>query len=228
MPQDGKNAPYGAWRPVIVFTGLNLVGTPTVVALRDSLRIFAVTAAGEVVTATYQDADVSSPVKIGGSGLNGAVSAVVYPGYWVRVFARGADGVIVSKAQKDDGTWVEEWAPVGDFATVGSPSAILDTVRGRTAVVARGADDQIHAVFETSQLSGEWGSWQTIESRPIVTDPTAFGWTGSSGATWGYVVRDNNSQPLLYSVNNIGAPSLRATARQQSPFTMHTLPAPPQ
>ncbi|RSM46767.1 hypothetical protein DMB66_49225 [Actinoplanes sp. ATCC 53533] len=230
LPQDGKNVPYGAWRAsdgsLIGFTGI--VGTPTVVALRDSLRIFAITTAGTMLTATYEDGTMSSTVNLGGSGLNGNVSAVVYPGYWVRVFSRGADGVIVSKAQKDDGTWPAEWSPVGDFAAAGPPSAVLDPVRGRTGVVARGADDQIHAVFETGQLSGEWGSWQTIASRPIVTDPTAFSWTGSGGQTWGYVVRDNNSQPLLYSVNDIGGAGLRVAAGRQSPFTMHALPVPPK
>lgn len=229
MPQDGKNAPYGAWRlsdaQYVLFFGS---GTPTAVALRDSLRLFAITAAGNMLTTTYQDGAMTRRVDLGGSGLIGPVSAVVYPGYWVRVFARGADGVIVSKAQKDDGTWPEEWSPVGDFVPAGPPSVILDPVRGRTAVVARGADDQIHAVFETGQLTGEWGAWQTIASRPIVTDPTAFGWTGSGGQTWGYVVRDNNSQPLLYSVNDIGGSSLRAAASQQSSFTMHALPAPPR
>jgi hypothetical protein len=151
----------------------DLVGTPSVVGSRNGLQVFAVGPGGSVTTAEYTGGvALSAWTSLGGSGLNGAVAPVVYPGFRMRVFVRAADGTVVTKAQGTGGVWSTAWQSTGTVAAAGAPTAILDPVEGRTCVVVRGTDNQIWRSWETAQGSGQGargrGPWRP-PTRPRPT-----------------------------------------------------------
>jgi hypothetical protein len=229
LPQDGTNLPYGAWR---LIGGTGLVGEPTVVTVRDGLRIFALDQAGALQTALYRSGTLGDWTSLGGSGLTGTPAAVVLPGYLSRVVVRTADGHIATKAEKSDGTFDADWTTVGDFVAAGPPAAVMDPLTGATAIVARGDDNEVHYVSETEQASGVWGTWSTPIERVIDTDPTIVTFNRQGGPAWGYTVRDADFTPYLVTKNDIGSTGLRAARTTAATvtataFTDHALPAPP-
>jgi hypothetical protein len=226
LPQDGTSLPYGAWR--LIGNG-PLVGEPTVVTIRDGLRIFALNPSGALLTALYRNGTLSDWTSLGGAGLTGTPAAVVLPGYLTRVVVRTADGLLATKAEKADGTFDADWSTVGDFVSAGSPAAVMDPLSGATAIVARGDDNKVHYTSETEQSSGVWRAWTTPIDRVIDTDPTVVAFNREGGPAWGYTVRDANFQPYLVTKNDIGSTALRASAGStaSSTFTDHALPAPP-
>ena len=224
-------APFMGWRYV---GGSGLVGTPAVALTATGFRLFALDAAGALHTATYAGGALSDWSSLGGTGLNGQPAVVLYPGYRLRVFARAADGTIVTKMQDPTGVFEADWQPVGTFATAGSPAAILDPALGRVAVVARGADNEVYRVFETGQLTGAWGTWDRI--NPDVSDPTATDVTlapftgGGSGESWIIVFRNQNDATRVYErqLPSAGVTAAKAATASDVPtFTGHSLPTPP-
>jgi hypothetical protein len=119
---------------------------------------------------------------------------------------------------------------VGTFTAAGPPAAILDPVLGRTAVVARGTDNEVYRVFETAPGSGVWGTWSRLNpevSDPAATDPTVTPIINSSGQTWLVVFRNANDATRAYE-RDVPTATLRAnkTTGEWS-FRSHTLPTAP-
>ncbi|MFY1672499.1 hypothetical protein ACN27G_21435 [Plantactinospora sp. WMMB334] len=190
LPQDAANGAYTSWRSL---GASGLVGTPAVAVLENALQLFVPDAAGALRTATYYPGGtLSAWTDLGGAGLTGTPAVVVYPGFRMRVVVRSADGTLVSKAQDGSGTFAATWAPVGDLVAAGSPAALLHPGNGRTEVIARRADGTMHAIRETAQGSGEWGSWiQAAQGGfTATTDPTVLSYLNSGGPTYIFVARD--------------------------------------
>jgi hypothetical protein len=226
LPQDGVTVPYGAWRQI---GGANLVGEPTVVTIRDGLRLFALSTTGTVQTATYRSGLLSDWTGLGAEAFTGRIAVAVLPGYRSRVVVRNADGLIFTKNENTDGTFEAAWTQIGDFAATGSPAAVMDPTTGATAVVARGADGQVHYVSETAQATGVWGTWRVAFERVVETDPTIVAYTKTGGPAWGYLTRDVNNVPSLYELRRDTAAARSAGGRAAGPaFVAHTLPAPPK
>ncbi|HEU5111103.1 MAG TPA: RICIN domain-containing protein [Micromonosporaceae bacterium] len=226
LPQDGRNTPFIGWRSV---GGSGLVGTPTVVTIRDGLQLFAYDGGGALRTATYRAGALSDWTGLGGSGLTGAPAAVVYPGYRIRVFARSADGTIVTKRQDAEGVFEADWQPVGSLVTAGSPTALVSPVRGRVEVVVRTPDGGVWSTGETAQGSGTWREWQDALGSPAVvtaTDPVAF--TYSDGAQrWAFVIRTTEGDVRIY----VASESVTAAAAREvrgPRFAGRELPAVPR
>jgi len=218
--------PFMGWR---LIGGAGLVGPPTVALTTTGFRLFALDTAGVLQTATYAGGVLSDWSSLGGAGLTGAPAVILYPGYRLRVFVRAADGTVQTKIQDASGVFQADWQPVGTLATVGSPAAILDPATGRTAVVARGADNEVYRVFETGQLTGAWGDWERVSpdvSDPAATDVTVAPYTGSSGETWLIVFRNQNDTTRVYERK---LPSVAAAAKASTvpSFAAHSLPRPP-
>jgi hypothetical protein len=221
--QATANGAYGDWKNL---SAAGAASTPVIATSRNGLQLFATTSAGELRTAEYTTTGTLSAWTSLGAGYTGP-SAVVYPGFRTRVFARAADGTIQSKLQNADLTWPATWDAVGTFTSAGAPSAILDPVLSRTAVVARGADNEVYRVFETAQGSGTWGDWSPLNadvSDPAATDPTVAPITNGSGQSWIVVYRNANDATRVYTRQTPGA-ALRTKA--DVTFARHTVPAPP-
>ncbi|WP_229403396.1 hypothetical protein [Micromonospora okii] len=210
-----------------------LVGKVTAERIEVGLRIIGTTATGAVKTAVYtNDGGLSTWTDLGGT-VAGTPAAVVYPGYRTAIFARASDGSVVSKRQDAAGVWSTVWEAVGAQVAAGPPAAILDPVLGRTAVVVRGADNEIYRVFETAPGSGAWGNWEAINSGfsdPAATDPTVALLSNGSGSSWMIVYRNVNDATRVYDRQIL--PSLKtASPATEAPanvrFQAHTLPAPP-
>ncbi len=208
----------------------SLTGRISLAQAKDGLRLVAVDTSGAVKTAVYRDdRTFSGWTSLGGSGLNGTPSVVLFPGPRAMIFVRSADGTIVSKVQDAAGNFSATWAPVGTFAAAGSPVAILDPVFLRTSVVARGTDNMLHTVWETGQGTGVWGNWDISDARLIATDPAITTLTSSGGQSWVAVSRDINNQIVLLlrsdPVSDAALASQRAGAAIG--FATKVLPAPP-
>lgn len=216
------------WRSL---TDQDLVGPVTVAPVQQGVQIFARDTAGAVRTALYaNDGSLSAWTNLGGGGIVDRPAAVVYPGYRLRVFARGGDGTVFSKLQNVGGTWPADWETVGSFTAAGAPAAILDPVQGRVAVVARGTDNEVYRVFETAQGSGVWGEWSRLNpdvADPAASDPTVAPITNSAGQIWVIVFRNANDATRVYE-RQLPTTALRAKASKAAPeFVGRTLPAPP-
>jgi hypothetical protein len=225
LPQDGVTMPYGAWRQV---GGANLVGEPTVVTIRDGLRLFALTTAGVVQTATYRDGLLSDWTGLGAEQFTGRIAAAVLPGYRSRVVVRNAAGLLFTKGENVDGTFEANWTQIGDLAAAGSPAAVMDPATGATAVVARGSDGQVYYVSETAQATGVWGTWRVAFEKVVETDPTIITYTKTGGPAWGYLTRDVNNVPSLFELRRDAAARSTAKTAAKPAFVQHTLPAPPK
>jgi hypothetical protein len=239
LPQDGTNLPYGAWRQV---GGSNLTGEPTVVTIRDGLRLFALNTSGSVMTATYRNGLLSDWVSLGAEKFTGKIAAAVFPGYRTRVVVRDAEGLIVTKTETATDVFASSWTQVGDFAAAGDPATVMDDATGSAAIVARGADGLIHMTYETAQASGTFADWRTPFERVVVTDPTILTFIRPSDGglalpAWGWVVRDLNEQPLFVSADLSGTAAQRATKNgakgaakvaSKPAFKENHLPAPPK
>ncbi|MEJ3746356.1 hypothetical protein WEI85_24080 [Actinomycetes bacterium KLBMP 9797] len=225
LTQSNVAGPYGTWRSLGV-TGL--VGTLTAVAGRDGLQLFGVDTAGAVRTATLSPAGtVSAWTDLAGVGLTGSPAVVVYPGYRMRIFARAADGTVVTKAQDAALTWSAAWSAVGAQMTEGSPAAVLSPQSGRTEILARGTDGGIYSTGETTQGSGVWRDWMPVLQGGDVaaTDPTALTYADGAGQRWAFVFRTPDQQSRLYTVDT--GPGLLAVGGGPR-FQAARLPAPPR
>jgi hypothetical protein len=215
----------------------NLTGTPAVVPVRDGLQVFARDAAGTVKTIQYfSDGSTSAWTSLGGTGATGAPAVVVYPGYQLRVVVNRTDGTVWTKIQDAAGVFPAAWEPVGSFVAKGSPAAILDPVLGRTAIVARGADDMIYRTWETAQGSGTFGAWAPAIpdlAEAAATDLTVAAVTTTNGQGWIIAFRNTNGSVRVYerSLDAAGAATSRTTkaaSRGTGPgFVAATLPAAP-
>ena len=218
-----NSATYGDW---IDLGDADLAGVPTVAAARSGVRLFATDTAGVLKTADFSGT-LSGWTTISDAGVSGP-AAVVYPGFRTRVFVRAADGTIQSKFQNADGTWPAAWGAVGTFVGAGAPAAILDPGLGRTAVVVRGADNEIYRVFETGQGTGTWGDWERLSpdiADPAATDPTVAPITNGSGDSWIIVFRNLNDVTRVYTRQ--APPTAAKSSAASAGFTGHSLPAPP-
>jgi hypothetical protein len=219
LAQPAVNAAYGFWTSL---GDANLTAAPVAVAVREGLRLFAVDTGGALLTAVYgADGSLTAWTTLGGAGLNGTPSAVVYPGYRVRVFVRDASGAIVTKAQDAAGAFGATWDAVGTFTAAGSPAAVLNQATGRTDVFARAADGLIYLDREQAQGSGTWGDWNNVDTAATasVTDPTIITYTRSEGPTYLYVTRDGNNVTYVHTLESNGL--------QRSAFVTKALAAPP-
>jgi hypothetical protein len=192
MPYQGANSEWSN------FGDFNIVGTPAHGVVRDGgIRLFVVDTAGVMLTAEYRGGTLSPWTSLGGSGLKGRPSVVVYPGYRARVFIQNADGRIVTKLQNVDGTFPADWDAVGDLVSAGSPSSIVSPTSGKTQVVIRGLDDEVYRIAETEQASGVWDTWRrALESWPVKTDPQVMTYTNVNGVRWALSVRNINNFAL--------------------------------
>lgn len=222
LPQDGRNVPSAGWR-YLGGEGLGLVGTPSAVQTRTGLRIFALTAAGSVSTAVYESGRLTDWTDLGGAGLNGTVSAVLVPGYHVRLFVRAADGTVVTRMVAFGGTPQTDWAPLGAFVAAGPPAAVFDQVSGRIAVFARGPDQLIHLAFETATGSGVWDDWvEASAGVPASSDPSAVTVNTGRGFTWGFVFADGDATPNVFLTE---AGARRGSGAEAAAFTRHEVSA---
>lgn len=227
LPQDGVNTPFMGWRFV---GGSGLVGTPVVITMRDGLQVFAHDTAGTLQTATYRAGVLSDWASLGGAGLTGTPAVVLHPGYSIRVFARTAQGYIVTKRQNSTGDFESAWTQLGSLVTAGSPSALLSPAEGRMEVVVRTADGDVYNTGETAVGSGVWREWQNTLGEndvPAATDPVAFSYNDGN-PQWGYVSKTVEGS-LLVHVARASAGLTRADSPKPGPaFTGHRLPAPPR
>jgi hypothetical protein len=179
----------------------DLVSGISVAPVRDGLQVFGRTAAGALRTIEYyNDGGLSPWTDLGGSGLSGSPAVVVRPGFLLQVFAKAADGTIVTKLANGDGSWPADFQQVGTFVSAGAPAAILDPALGRVAVVVRGTDNEIYHVWETSTGSNTWGDWtKTIAATdPSATDPSVAPYVNSNGQSWMITFRNANGSVRFY------------------------------
>ena len=214
LPEDGRNVPYAGWRNL---GGSNLVGTPTAVATAQGLRVFALDATGAVSTAEYLRGALTPWTNLGGSGFNGAVSAVVLPGSRYRLFVRGADGTIRTLTNFPTGTWQTQWTQLGSFTAAGPPSALLHAgVSGLVHIFARDHDGTIRYTVETRQGSGEWPEWSNASaSVRSENDPTAVQIRRSSGVSVGFAITAEGGRPTVFLADE------NAGLRRGAGFTAH-------
>jgi hypothetical protein len=234
--QIAVNGPYGAWGSLGT---VNLTDAPTVVANRTGLQLFALTTTGTLRTASYDSSGtVSSWSSLSTAGMTAIPAVVLYPGFRARVFVRAADGRIATKLQNADGTWPAAMPVTGAFVSAGSPVAILDPVLGRTAVIARGTDNEIYRLWETAPGSDAWGQWTKAISvpDPAAVDPNVAPITTSGGQTWYVVFRNANGATRVYERALLGGAAAAGAGSAANPpngaspepsFTAATLPPPP-
>jgi hypothetical protein len=225
LPQTGANGGFGAWHPL---GATGLTGSLAVTTVQTGIAVFALDATGALRTATLGAGNsLSGWTGLGGTGLTGTPAAVVYPGYRLRVFVRGGDGVIVTKMQDVSGAWLADFTPVGTLAVAGSPSAVLSSASGKTEVVARGSDGNVYSTGETTQGSGLWRDWTgvLVGGDTAATDPTAFTFNQGTGLTWAFVFRNADNQSRLYTVDTS---TLAIAAGIRPSFGERAIPAPPR
>jgi hypothetical protein len=208
--------------------GPQLTGGIAVVPARagqeTGLRVVGIGTDGAVKTALYYGWTVGGLgpwADLGGSTFNGTPAVEVLPGYRARIVVRDGAGLLHTKYEALSGGFPADWDSVGGLTTVGSPAVILDPLYGRLCVLARGADNRIHASWETAQASGVWGTWKDTAMGPIATDPTAAEFTSSAGLQWIIVARDAEGV-VRYAIRT-GRPDATRTAGQPS-FQPGTLP----
>ncbi|HEX5496035.1 MAG TPA: hypothetical protein VFX70_15810 [Mycobacteriales bacterium] len=226
LPQNGPNGGYTSW----VSLGIgDLAGAPVAVTTANGVQVFVRDTTGDIKTMLYSpDRLVSGCTSLNGAGLTGTPSVVVYPGSVLRVFARAADGSIVTQMQDGTGAFPGVWETVGTFTAAGAPAALLDPLTGKTEVVARGVDGAIWNTGETVQGSGVWRDWAQASQLGdnSATDPTVFDLTNSNGTGWAFVFRNSDNVVRVYEArSSFGA--LALTAGQHPSFDATTLPAPP-
>lgn len=225
LTQSNVAGPYATWRSLGTVT---LAGSLTAVLGQNGLQLFGMDTGGAVLTATlHATGTVTAWSNLGGAGFTGKLAVLVYPGYRMRVFARAADGTLVTKSQDGSLVWPVDWSPVGGQIAAGSPAAILSPLSGKTEVLVRGADGNVFSTGETTQGSGIWRNWTPVLQGADVaaTDPTMLSYHDGAGLRWAFLFRTVDQQSRLYTVEtNLAALS---TQDQGSAFHAKVLPAPP-
>ncbi|MFC3502246.1 hypothetical protein ACFOOK_14910 [Micromonospora krabiensis] len=221
-----QTATDAAWRSLGV---AGLAGPLTAVPVDGGYRLVATSTSGTVKTALYATDGGLTPWTDLGGNVTGSPAAITFPGHATAVFARAADGSILTKRQNSAGAWPGTWATVGTLTNAaGSPAAILDPVLGRAAVVVRGTDSELYRVFETAQGSQTWGTWQLVRApgdpTPTVlaaSDPTVIPVSGAVETDWMVVFRNMNDAVMVSAVDSQSAGSVATDT-----FKAHVLPAP--
>ncbi|MFF5257943.1 hypothetical protein ACFY4C_03280 [Actinomadura viridis] len=227
LPQYEPNGGYPDWIN-LGLTGLAASGTPVAVPVASGVQVFALDASGAWRTAVYSRGSLSGCAALSGSGLSGTVSAVVLPGSRLQIFARGADGRVLTMKQDTAGAFPQNWEQVGDLVAVGSPSALISPVTRRMELLVRGQDNKIYSTGETFQGSGEWRVWKDTEAtggNAPATDPTAFQYTSSNGSAWAFVFRTQSNLHIMSYANESAAEPDRSTAPPE--FTTEEMTKPP-
>jgi hypothetical protein len=226
LQQPSPNAAHTSWLSMGV-TGLT--GTPVAVTNSSGIHVFARDTSGDIKTALYANRMVSGCASLNGSGLTGAPAVVALPGSTLWVFARAADGSVVSQTSDSSGVFGGTWNTVGSFTAAGSPSALLSPASGKIEIVARASDGIVYSTGETVQGSGEWRGWvraiPEADTSIAATDPTAFPYTAASGPTWAYLFRTSDNVTRVYTTSGL---STLGVDTQPPTFTGHKLPAPPK
>jgi hypothetical protein len=218
LPQAGVNGPFLEWRSL---GAANLAGTPAVAELSTGLQLVGLDrTTGAVKTAAWRNNALTAWTSLGGSGFSGDPAVVVLPGPLLRVFVRGADGVIATKRQDITGAWPAAWTPVSGFTAAGSPGALLSPASGRVEVVARSADGHYFSTGETEQGSGVWRPWVQVVDQfgsPVTaaTDPTTLAYTDSGGATWGFAVRTSDQESVFVTSRQPGGAAALAVQSER-------------
>ncbi len=223
------------WSPVAGGGLTGTTSTPVVVAGADgAATIFAVTAAGAVVTATWRAGALTSGwVNLGSTGFTGTPSATVLPGRRVMVIAGHADGSVGAQLQNTDGTWPGSWTTVGDtsITPAGPPSAALSPTTGRMYAFVRAPDGVIHASWQIVPGSATWSPWTDASSGlSYTTDPTAFTWQNGEGQQIGFATRNVNLSVRIFWVNEAAQSSAPRTNRASAgapTFSGRDIPGPP-
>lgn len=213
----------GAWRSL---GGPALAGTPVSVQSGDNARIFALNAAGHVLTAllTNDGTALSDWSDLGGSGLTGTLSVVIGPDGTDSVFALAGDGSIVTKKQSTDGSFPQDWTTIGVTLAAGSPSAVVNPTPGQIAVAVRGTDNQLYTAYETGKNSGQYSGWGVVTpGTTVVSDPTAFSYDVPSGASYGVAFETTGTDTPYVVAFDPPAASARTTAPKA---TVHKLGQP--
>ncbi len=215
----------GAWRTL---GGTGLVGLPTVITTGTGARILALTASGSMVTATLQDDTLSSWVSLGGAGLGGTPAAVSVSGL-AQVFFRASDGTIVSNRQDVNGDYPADWTATTKpgYGVVGSPSATVERVNNRVALVVR---DQANIPYLSYlDAAGGFTGWTQIatatsEYGVSLSDPVVFSYYDPyASGTKGYAVL---YQDLTYlKIGFFNAPTSAAAAKS-APWAANTTTLP--
>ncbi|WP_285681705.1 hypothetical protein [Actinoplanes sp. NBRC 103695] len=204
----------------------DLAGSVTAVPVTGGQQLFARDWSGAVRTVRYaDDGTIGAWATIGAAGVEDKPAALL-SGSRLRVFVRAGDGSILTKIQDAAGTWPAAWQTVGTFTAAGAPVAVVDPATGRTAVVARGSDNQIHRVFEVAPDSNAWGDWAPLDPTGAdvsATDPTIAPITNASGRTWAVVFRNASDATRVYVREVSGASKKTAPVT----FTGHSVPVPP-
>ncbi|GAA2603437.1 hypothetical protein GCM10010411_41860 [Actinomadura fulvescens] len=202
MPQFGANDPYREYF-YLGLSGLSTKTTPVAVQARSGLRVFVLDTQGVWRTAVYANGVLSDCTSISEPGFSGELSAVTLPGGIAQIFVRQPDGRIVTKRQDANGNFPQGWSQVGtgDFASLGSPAALVDPRSGKLRVLARNADKKIVVASEVTLGSDQWGTWNLAHAGggdDAATDPTVLTFDGTNGLDWVYVVRNaaNEVRPL--------------------------------
>ena len=218
--QAAPNGAYAGWRSL---GDRDLVGGLTVVSLDAGIRLAGRDARGALITTTFFDGGSIGGWTDLGTGLTGTPALVRYPGDRVRVFATQVDGTVVTKAQQTGGGFAATWTPLPGLNVVGSPSAVLSPITGKTEVVARDSTGRIWNAGEVTPASGTWRPWApTAQAVASVTDPTTVVYTNSNGSTWAVVYRDADRRTYI-GTPDVGIAAATAAAPA---LTVRTLPAP--
>ena len=183
--------------------GAGLVGSITATAVADrTVVLLATDSAGAVFSARYRDGKlVSAWTGMGGPEALSAPSTVLMPGYLLRVFARTADGHVVTQIQDSSGAFPGVWQRVGgdDFVGTGAPSALLNPSNGLTTVFSR-KGDEVYFVQETGPGTATWRA-PVIASNPdhpVASDPVALVYRDSDGVQVSFVVRTPDGGASVY------------------------------
>lgn len=228
--EQRPNVDFMGWMPL---AGPAFTGTFTTATVRNGIQLFGLDADGALQTATFTGTSVSAWTSLGGTGLNGSPAVVVSPGYRLRIFARDADGHIVTKAQSTEGgAYGSTWDQVGDQISAGAPAATISPTTGSIEIVVRGTDNLIHNTGEAVQGSGTWRDWQTPTGTEAASDPSVLTYSTSTGQIWGYSFRTGTNQVWLFTTSANGLAARARTDRTASTVTAptltgHLLPAPP-
>jgi len=197
----------------------DLVGAPVTTLVRDGVQVFARGPGGVVRSLVFRnDLTVTPWLDLGGSG-SGAIAAVTYPGYRVRVFARSADGTIGTKMQDTSNVFPADWTQVGTFASAGAPAAIIDPVDGSTWVVARDEAGALLGSAETAPGSGAFKPWESVfNDVPSVVDPSVATIIAGGDQYWVIAYRGINGVVRVIRVLQ--------TFAKKTELTEHALSAP--
>jgi hypothetical protein len=225
LPQAGANGAFSAWHPL---GAADLAGPLTAVTVQTGIQVFGLDGSGTLKTALLATSGtLSAWTSLGGTGLTGRPAVVLYPGFLLRVFVRGADGVIVTKMQTPSGVWPADFSPVGSMAVAGSPAALLSPASGRAEVVARTSDGDIVSTGETAQGSGTWRDWVDVlqGGDTAASDPTVLAFSPGSGADWELMFRPPGIDVRFYTVSQ---PSGLAAKTAAPAFGRLVTPEPPR